>query len=211
MGKQWKQWQTFFSLAPKSLPMVTAAMKSKDTFDPWKKSYDQPRQHIKKQRHYNKVHLVKAMVFPIVMYRCESSTIKKVEDRRTDVFELQCWRRFLRVSWTAKRSNKSILKEICPEYSLERLILMLILQSFDHLIWRTDLLEKDPDAGGDWRWEEKGMTEDEMVGSHHWLHKHEFEQAPGVGDGWGSLCVAVHGVSMSWTWLSDWTELICMN
>ena len=89
-----------------------------------------------------KVHLVKAMVFPIVMYGCESWTIKKAERQRSDAFELWCWRRLLRVPWTAKRSNQSILKEISPEYSLEGLMLKLKLQSFGHLMQRTDLLEK---------------------------------------------------------------------
>ena len=91
------------------------------TLTPWKKSYDQPRQHIKKQRHYfaNKICLVKAMVFPVVTYGCESWTIRKVEHRRTDAFELWCWRRLLRVPWTARRSNQSILKETNPEYSLK--------------------------------------------------------------------------------------------
>ena len=81
-----------------------------------------------------KVHLVKAMVFPVVMYGCESWTIKKAEHRRTDTFELWCWRRLLRVPWTTRRSNQSILKEICPDYSLERLMLKLRLQYFGHLI-----------------------------------------------------------------------------
>ena len=110
----------------------------------WKESYDQPRQHIKKQRHYfgNKVRLVKAMVFPVVMYGCESWTIKKAECQSIDAFELWCWRRLFSVPWTARRSNQSILKEISPEYSLERLILKLKLQSFGHLIRRTDLIEK---------------------------------------------------------------------
>ena len=89
-----------------------------------------------------KVHLVKAMVFPVVMYGCESWTIKKHEHRRIDAFELWCWRRLLRVPWTTRRSNQSILKEIGPEYSLEGLMLMLKLQSFVHLIPRTDSLEK---------------------------------------------------------------------
>ena len=89
-----------------------------------------------------KVHLVKVMVFPVVTYGCESWTIKKVECRRTDAFELWCWRRLLRVPWTARRSNQSILKEISPEYSLEGLILKLKLQYFGHLMWRTDSLEK---------------------------------------------------------------------
>ena len=96
-----------------------------------------------------------------------------------------CWRRLLRVPWTARRSNQSILKEISPEYSLEGLMLELKLQYFGHLLWRTDFLEKDPDSGQDWRQEEKGTTEDEMVGWRHWLDGHEFEQAPGVSDGQG--------------------------
>ena len=97
-----------------------------------------------------KVHLVKAMVFPVVMYGCESWTIKKAEHQRNDAFELCCWRRLLRVPWTAGRSNQSILKEISPEYSLEGLMLKLKLQSFGYLIRRTDSLEKTlPDAGKD--------------------------------------------------------------
>ena len=106
-----------------------------------------------------KVCLVKAMAFPVVMYGCESWTIKKAEHQRIDTFELPCWRRLLRVPWTARRSNQSILKETSPEYSLEALMLKLKLQYFGHLMWRTD-----SDAGKDWGREEKGMTEDEMVG-----------------------------------------------
>ena len=102
-----------------------------------------------------KVHLVKAMVFPVVMYGCESWTIKKGECWRIDAFELWCWRRFLRVPWTARRSNQSILKEISPEYSFEGLLLKLKSQYFGHLMWRTDSLCKDPDAGKDCRQEEK--------------------------------------------------------
>ena len=126
------------------------------------------------------------MVFPVVMYGCESWIIKKIEYWRIDAFELWCWRRLLRVPWTARRSNQSILKKINPECSLEGLMLKLKLQYFGHLMWRTDSLE-DPDAGKDWRQEEKGMTEEEMVGWHHWLNGHEFEQTLGVGDGQGSL------------------------
>ena len=111
----------------------------------------------------------------------------------------------LRVPWTAKTSNQSALKEISPEYSLEGLMLKLKLQYFGYLIWRTESLEKTLMLGKDWRQAEKGMTEDEMVGWHHWLEGHEFEQAPGVGDGQGSA--AVHRVPKSQTWLSDWTEL----
>ena len=129
---------------------------NKKTLAPWKKSYDQPGQCIKKQRHYfankdpytllTKVHIVKAMIFPVVMYGCESWTIKKAEGRRIDAFKLWCWRRLLRVPWTVRRSKQSILKKINPEYSLEGL--MLKLQYFDHLMQRTDWLEKKP-----WCWE----------------------------------------------------------
>ena len=111
---------------------------------PWKKSYDQPRQHIKKQRHYfaNKKHLVNAMVFPVVMYAYESWTIKKAEHQRIECFELWSWRRLLRVHWTARRSNQSILKEISPEYSLEGLMPKLKFQFFGHLMPRANSLEK---------------------------------------------------------------------
>ena len=113
-----------------------------------------------------KVRLVKTMVFPVVMYRCGSWIVKKAECQRIDAFELCCWRRLLRVSWTARRSNQSILKEISPGISLEGMMLKLKLQYFGHLIGRVDSLEKT-DAGRDWGQEEKGMTEDEMAGWHH--------------------------------------------
>ena len=122
-----------------------------------------------------KVRLVKAMVFPVVMYGCESWTIKKAEHQIIDAFELWCWRRLLRVSWTARRSNQWILKEISPEYSLEGLMLKLKPQYSGHLMQRTDSLEKTLMLTEDWRWEEKGMTEDEMVRGHHRLDEHEFE------------------------------------
>ena len=111
---------------------------------PWKENYDQPRQHIKKQRHYftTKVHLVKAMVFPVVIYGCESWTLKKAEQQRMDAFELWCWRRLLRVPWIARQSNQSILKEISPECSLKGLMLKLKLQYFGYLMQTTDSFEK---------------------------------------------------------------------
>ena len=112
-----------------------------------------------------KVRLVKAMVFPVVMYICESWTIKKAECRKIDVFKLWCWRRLLRVPWTARRSNQSILK-INPGLSLEGMMLKLKLQYFGHLMQRADSLEKT-DAGRDWGQEEKGTTEDEMAEWHH--------------------------------------------
>ena len=137
---------------------------------PWKKSYDQPRQHIKKKRTFaNKgpcKPLVKAMVFPVVMYGCEHWTIKKAECQRIDAFELQCWRRLLRVLWTARRSNQSILKKISPEYSLEGLMLKLKLQYFGHLMQRVDSSEKALMLGKIEGGRRRGQ-EDEMVGWHH--------------------------------------------
>ena len=125
-----------------------------------------------------KVYLVNTMVFPVVMYGCESQTIKKAEHQRIDTFKLWCWRRLLRVPWTARRSNWSILKEINPEYSLERLMLKLKLQNFGHLMRRADSLEKTPVLGMI-EGRRKGTTEDEMVGWHLRLNGHEFEQALG--------------------------------
>ena len=150
-----------------------------------------------------KVHLVKAIVFSVVMYGCESWTIKKAESQRIDAFELWCWRRLLRVPWTARRSNQFILKEINPEYSLEGHHETPILWPPDSKNW---LIQKDSDAGKDWRRDEKGMTEDEMVGWHHWLYGHEFEQAPGVGDVHGSpVYCSPRGRKESNT--TEWTEL----
>ena len=151
------------------------------------------------------VHLVKAMVFPVVLCGCESWTLKKAEHQRIDAFELCCWRRFLRVPWTARRSNQSILKEISPEYSLEGLILNLnsntLAARCKEKIW------KDPDAGKDWRWEEKGTTEDEMVRWHHWrkdMSLSKLRELVMAREVWHA---AVHGVAKSWTWLSNWTAL----
>ena len=124
-----------------------------------------------------KVCLVKAMVFPVVMYGCDSWTIKAAECPRNDAFKLWCWRRLLRVPWTAKRSNQSILKEINPEYSLEGL--MLKLQYFVHLMQRTVSLEKTLMLGKTEGRREKGSAEDEMVGWQHRLNEHEFEQTLG--------------------------------
>ena len=114
------------------------------TLAPWQESYDRPRQHIKSRdiTLSTKVCLVRPMVFPVVMYGCERWTIKKAEHRRIDAFELWCWRRLLRVPWTARRSNQSILKKISPEYSLEGLMLKLKLQYFGHLMRRADSFEK---------------------------------------------------------------------
>ena len=150
-----------------------------------------------------KVRLVKAMIFPVVMYGCESWIVKKAECRRIDAFEVWCWRRLLRVPWTARRSNQSILREISPGCSLEGLMLKLKLQYFGHLTQRADSLEKNPDAGRDWGQEEKGTTEDEMAGWHHRLN------GMGLGglqelvmdrEAWRAV---VHGVAKSRTQLND--------
>ena len=111
-----------------------------------------------------KIRLVKALVFPVVMYVCESWTVKKAEPQRIDAFELWCWRRLLRVPWTARRSNQCVLKEISPGCSLEGLMLKLKLQYFGHLIRRVDSLEKTLMLGGIWGQEKKGTTGDEMAG-----------------------------------------------
>ena len=122
-----------------------------------------------------KVRLVKAMVFPVVINGCESWTVKKPECQRIDAFELWCWRRLLRVPWTARRSNQSILKEISTGCSLEGMMLKLKLQYFGPFMRRVDSFGKYSDAGRDWGQEEKGMTEDEMAGWHHQLDGREFE------------------------------------
>ena len=165
-----------FSWASKSMQMVTAAMKLKDTCSLEEKLWP-TRNSILKSRDITfptKVHLVKAMFFPVVMYGCESWTIKKAEHWRIDAFKLWCWRRLLRVRWTARRSNQSILKEISPEYSVEWLMLKLKLQYFGHLMQRTDSFEKTLMLGkteGDRR----KQQQDEMAGWHHRLDGHEFE------------------------------------
>ena len=154
-----------------------------------------------------KVCLVKAMVFPVVTYGCESWTIKKAERWRIYAFELWFWRRLLRVPWTARRSNQSILKEISPRCSLKGLMLKKKLQYFGHLMQRANSLEKTLLLGG-WGQEEKGMAEDEMVGWHHWLNGHGFGLTPGVGDGPRGLacCGSWCRKELDMTEQLNWTE-----
>ena len=170
----------------------------------------QPRQHIKKHRHYfaNKGPSSQSYVFPVVMYRCESWTIKKAEHWRIDAFEVWCWKRLLRVPWTARKSNQSILKEIRPEYSLEGLILKLKLQYFGHLMWRTDSLEKTMMLGKIEGRRRRGRQKiRRMVGWHQRLNGHEFEQGPGVGDGQGSLvCCSPWGCRVRHDWETKLTD-----
>ena len=176
MGRQWKQCQTLFFWGSKITADGDCSHEIKRHLLLGRKVMTNL-DNILKSRDITlltKVCLIKAMVFPVVMYGCECWTVKKAEHWKIDAFELWCWRRLLRVPWTARRTNQSILKEISPGCSLEGLMLKLKLQYFGHLMgsW---LIGKDPDAGRDWGQEEKGMTEDEMSGWHHRLDGHEFE------------------------------------
>ena len=143
------------------------------------------------------------------MYVCESWTVKKSERWRIDAFELWCWRRLLRVPWTARRSNQSIQKEISPGVSLEGMMLKLKLQYFGHLMQRVDSLEKTLMLRGIWGQEEKGATEDEMAGWHHWLDEREFEWTPGDGDGQEGLecCDSWGHKELDTTELLFWSDL----
>ena len=181
---------------------------------PWKKSYDQPRQHIKKERHYfaNKVPSSQGSGFSSGHVWMWELDYKERWTLKIWCFWTVVWRRLLRVPWTARRSNQSILKEISLGSSLEGLMLKLKLQCFGHLMRRAESLEKT-DAGRDWGQEEKGTTEDEMTRWHHRLDGCESEWTPGVGDGQGGLaCCSSWGCKESdMTERLNWTELNCLS
>ena len=174
---------------------------------PWKKNYDKPRQLLKNRdiTLLTKVHLVKAMVFPVVICGCESWTIKKAERQRNDTFKLWCWRRLLRVPWTARRSNQSILNEINPGYSLEELMLKLKLQSFGHLMWRSNSLEKTLILGkikGKRRRGQQRIRWLDGMNDSMDMHLSNLREIMKDRGGW---CAAVYGITKNQTRLSDWT------
>ena len=201
MRKQWKLWQTIF-LGSKITPVGDWSHEIKKCLLLGRTAVTNLDSVLKSRdiTLLTRVCQVNAMVFPVVMYGCESWTIKKAEHWRTDAFELWCWRRLLRVPWTARRSNQSILKKNSPEYSLEGLMLKLKLQYFGHLMWRTDLFEKT-------LMKKKGMSEYETVEWHHWLNGHELSKLQELVMDREAWLAAVHGVTKSWTQPSDRTEL----
>ena len=204
MGKQWKQWQALFLGVPKITADGDCSHKIKRCLLLQRKSMTHLDSVLKSRDIIlsTKVHIVKAMVFPVVMYECEDWTIKKADDRRIDAFELCCWRRLLRAPWTSRRSNQFILKKISPEYSLEEV----------PILWspgvKIQLTGKDPDGGKDWGQEEKVVTEDGMVGWHHGLNDMSLINLPETVKKREAWHAAVHEVSNSQIQLNDWTTTV---
>ena len=194
MGNRWGNngnSDRLYFWTPNSLQILTQPWNSK-MLALWKKSYDNL--DILKSRDITlltKVHLGKAMGFPVVMYGCESWNIKKAEHWQIDAFELWCCKRLLRVPWTTRRSNQSILKMFIGTHQSWVFFGRTDAEAETPILWPPDvkswLIGKDPDAGRDWGLKQKGTTEDEIGGWHHWLDGHEFEWTPGVGDGQGGL------------------------
>ena len=208
MGKPWKQWQTLFGGGSKITSDGDYSHEIKRCLLLGRKAMTNPDSILKSRDTtlWEKVHLVQTMVFPVVMYGCENWSIKKAEHQRIDAFELWCWRRLLslldfrEIQPVHPKGNQSWIFTGRIDAEAEA----LILWSPDAKSW---LIWKDPDAGKEWRQEEKGTTEDEMVGWHHWIDGHEFEQAVGVDDGQGSVACCSPRGSQSQKRLSEWTEL----
>ena len=206
MGKQWKQWQTLFSLAPKSLQMLTAATKLKDTC-PWNKSYDKRRQHIKKQRHY---FTDKGPYSQTYGFFNSHVWIWELDHKESLALKNWC---FWSMVLEKTLENPLNCKEIQPVHPKGNQFLIFIgktdAETETPITLEEWLISKDPDPEKDWKPEEKGMTENEMVGWHHWLDGHEFEQALGLGDGQGSLvCCSPWGHKESDTFERlNWMEL----
>ena len=201
MGKQWKQWQTLFSWVPRSLWMLTSAMKLKDP------CYDKPRQHTEKLRHQfaDKGPYSQSYGFPVVMYECESWTIKEDWVLSNWCFWTMVMEKILKVPWTAKRSNQSILKEISPEYSLEGLMLKLKLQNFGHLMIRTDSLEKTLMLGKIEGRRKRGWQKMRWLDDITYLMDMRLSKLWEIVKDREALYASVHRVAKSWTEVSDWT------